>query len=210
MNNIAATIEDFNTNELAANQQAQASATHWIQYIAQTSLGAIPADGARAAHKHLAADGSPTSNISTANQAGGQASEPSAHDELLDVRFTANSSRPWEPVVVTTARVNGISSAMVDRLRREPLRNAHIPVRAYAQPSGGAAVTGIEVIRDAAGNIEYTDETGTPGMPGNWFARMVGEPVGGRDAQSRGARKLIDEQIVNKPAPADIENDSDA
>jgi hypothetical protein len=47
-------------------------------------------------------------------------------------------------------------------------------------------------------------------MPGNWFARKIGEPGGGRDAESRGARKLIEEEIVNKPAPVEIDNDSDA
>jgi hypothetical protein len=65
-------------------------------------------------------------------------------------------------------------------------------------------VTALEAIRDEAGNVRYSDETGAPGMPGNWFARKAGEPNGGPDAAARGARKLMDEDILS----ARIERDS--
>lgn len=210
MQKVAARLNEFTKDEIAANTQAQASATHWIRYIAQASLGTVSADNARRDHKHPAADGSPTTNVSSANTAPPERGEPLARDGLIDIRFSADRTRPWEPVTVTSARVHGIGKAMATRYKREPLRDAHVPVRAYADPKGSDPVTGIEVIRDEAGNIEYTDETGGPGAPGNWFASKVGEPRGGRDAEGRGARKLIEEEIVNKQLTVEVESDSDA
>lgn len=36
-------------------------------------------------------------------------------------------------------------------------------------------------------------------MPGNWLARKAGEPRGGRDAALRGARKLLEQELLSVP-----------
>src|SRR5262249_33445519 len=100
-----------------------------------------------------------------------------------------NASRP---VRVVGMRLNGVTQDVANHLAQQSLMSAHVAVRAYS-------LAGIEVIRDEAGNVEFTDNTGAPGMPGNWFARRAGEPNGGYDAAARGARRLIEEEIMAKP-----------
>ncbi|MEO6776083.1 MAG: hypothetical protein ABI467_24185 [Kofleriaceae bacterium] len=206
---IAAGIRDVTGQEIPANKQALASATHWIEYVAQASLGVVSSDEARRDHKRVGDEGESTTSITSANAAPTVRGAPSAHDGLVDLKFVANRSHPTEPVTILSGRVHGVSKDTYDHLRRIPLREAHVPVRAYAIPNGTDAVVGLEAIRDEAGNVEFTDDTGAPGMPGHWFASRIGEPAGGPDAQIRGARELM-EEMVSTRLPQQVEDDSDA
>lgn len=200
-------------NQQPANEQAHASAMHWVQYVAQTSLGSVTAEESRAAGKRTQRHGESTTNVAAANTAPTSRGAPSAHDGLLDIEFEADRFHPEVPATIVHARIHGVSNAIAKRIADASLLTAGIPVRAYSRP--GAAT--LEVVRDEAGNVDYVDNTGAPGMPGNWFARKAGEPLGGRDAALRGARKLIEQELMAtelgkitlNDRPFKIETDSD-
>jgi hypothetical protein len=192
MDGIASSVKDLAKDEKPANLQAQASAMHWVQYMAQMSLGSVTAQEARATGKRSLKHGESTTNIAAANTASTSSGAPSAHDGLLDIEFHADVFHPERPATIVHARIHGVSNAIAQRLAEASLLTAGVPVRAYSRPGGAT----LEVIRDEAGNVDYVDNTGAPGMPGNWFARKVGEPHGGLDAELRGARKLIEQEIM--------------
>lgn len=199
---------------LPAREQAHASRSHWIQYVAQSSLGSITPEDAKAAHLRTRTSGAsqtdaaPTTNIEAANAAPTSRGAPAARDGLVDVAFHADIAHPTAPATIKEVRINGISNTLAKHLAEKSLLELGIAVRAYAIPDGSNAVVGLSASRDEAGNVDYTDETGAPGMPGNWFARKAGEPAGGRDAALRGARQLLEREIMSRPIDKPIKTDS--
>lgn len=192
---IAREIDQVASSNTAMNLQRQQSALHWIEYVAQASLGSVSAESSRAAGQRTAADGGPTADIQSANAAPTARGAPQAQNGLVDVGFTADLADPGRPVVVKTVRVTGVSNAIARELAGKALRDANLAVRAYGLPTNNDAIAGIEVIRDEAGNTQVSDQTGAFG-PGNWFARRIGEPDGGPDAEIRGARTMMEEEIL--------------
>jgi hypothetical protein len=192
MEAIATNVRKVVNREEPANKQADASRMHWIQYVAQTSLGTVTAEESRAAGKRTLKHGESTTNLEGANTAPTSRGAPSAHDGLLDLEFEADPNRAETPGRVVRARIHGVSNAIATKLAEAALLTAGVPVRAYSRPGSST----LEVVRDEAGNVDYVDNTGAPGMPGNWFERKVGEPRGGRDAALRGARKLMEQELM--------------
>ncbi len=200
---IAHELTDYASRQRPANLQAQASAMHWIQYVAQASLGSVAANESRAGGRRARADGATTTNLAGANMAPTGGMAPTVHDGLVDVELEVDHFHPANPAIVRGVRVHGVSKNIGERLARDSLRAANVAVRAYS-------LDGLEAVRDEAGNIDYSDNTGAPGMPGNWFARKAGEPSGGRDAALRGARALIEDEVLTyHPQKQDIETDSE-
>jgi hypothetical protein len=118
---------------------------------------------------------------------------------LVDVEFAASAAHPTVPATVRRVFVKGTSNTLARRLAQQPLLETQLAVRAHGVSSDGDAVLPLTVVRDEAGNITYTDGTGAPGIPARWFARKAGEVNGGASAELRGARKLIEDEIMREP-----------
>lgn len=199
MKAIGDAIDAASMKKEVSDVQAQASAMQWIDYVAQTSLGTVAAEDARTNKQRTREDDAPTTRIEGANVAPDSRGAPAPSGGLINVEFEADIVNAAIPATFTSVRVEGISNATASRLHYQSLRETNLPVRAYGKPAGANAVIPLEVIRDEVGNIRYSDETGAPGMPGNWFARKAGEPNGGADAEARGARKLMEQEILSAP-----------
>lgn len=167
--------------EKTAQYQATESVLHWVRYVAQTSIGTKSA-------LRGTPGGEPTVETSHANQVTSQASQ--SPDGLVQVAFSADAINAAKPVTVEAVTLNGVSKAVLSRVRKNAL-TAPLAIRATARFEPG----GIEVIRDEAGDVDVDDESGAPGMPGNWFERRSGRPNGGRDAALRAGKEVMQEVI---------------
>lgn len=175
-------FEKLTKSREPAEIQHRESARHWTRYVAQTSLGST-ADGRTNIAK---------ANVAPKDDALGPV------DGLVQLDFIADAADPSRPVELSHARVTGVSNAVAKQLVHtdKPLLETGIPIRAAAAPTARDAVVELEAIRDEAGNVQYSDKTGAGGTPSNWFARKVGQPHGGRDAELLGARSVIQELAV--------------
>lgn len=197
MQQIASEIADAASSKESAGAQAQASAMQWIEYVAQSSLGTVAPGDAKHARMRTADDNAPTTRMDAMNVAPTDRGAPHTKDGLVNVEFTADVANATKPVTIKKLNVTGISNAVAGRLSMATLRESGLPIRAYGAPSSSNAVLGLSVTRDEAGNVQFTDETGAPGSPGNWFARKAGDPNGGPDAQARGARALMENDVLS-------------
>jgi hypothetical protein len=179
-----------------ANTQATATVTHWLNYVARDALGEVQPAEAAAQGKRADPSGEATTDIEPANAAPSFEGKVAPVKGLVDVAFTGDLAHPEVPVRVAEIRVYGVKDAVAKRLRHSPLKEAHVAVRAYGTGVAGIPVT---VARDEAGNVRYSDETGVPGMPGHWLGRKVGLLAGGEEAQAKGAKQLIEEEIMAQP-----------
>lgn len=194
MDKITEEITGMNQDKEATTLQAQASALHWIRYLAQASLGAVSPQAAAAEGKHLDPHVQPLTDLSNANV------RPASG--LVDLVFAASAAHPETPAMVRSVFIQGVSNALAQRLAAEPLLDAGLAVRARGTPADGDASMPVIVTRDEAGNITYSDQTRPPGVPGaSWLARKAGDLHGGPSADLRGARKLVEEELMSKSIP---------
>jgi hypothetical protein len=195
MDKVTEEITSMNQDKEAAALQAQASALHWMRYLAQASLGAIYPQAAAAGTKNLDSHGRPLSDMSNVNI------RPASG--LIDLLFAASAAHPETPATLRSVFVQGVSNVMARRLVQQSLLDAGLAVRAHGTPADGDASLPVTVTRDEAGNIDYADQTRPPGVPGaSWLARKAGDLHGGRSAELRGARKLVEEELMSKPVPS--------
>lgn len=197
MDKITDEITAMNQGQEAAVLQAQASALHWVRYLAQASLGSVSPETAQAAGKRTDAHGqalTDTTEMSTRGTSG-----------LVDVTFAASVAHPENPATVRGVFVQGVSNAIAHRLARQSLMDAGVAVRARGTPSDGDASMPVMVTRDEAGNLTYSDQTHPPGAAGaSWLARKAGDLHGGPSAELRGARKLMEDDLMNKRIPESL------
>lgn len=197
MDKVTEEIAGMNQDKEAAALQAQASAVHWMRYLAQASLGAVSPQTAAAEGKHLDPHGLPLTDMSNAN------ARPASG--LIDLVFAASAGHPETPATLRSVFVQGVSNLIAQRLVQQSLLDAGLAVRAQGTPADGDASLPVTVTRDEAGNITYSDQTRPPGVPGaSWLARKAGDLHGGPSAELRGARKLIEEELMSKPVPSGL------
>jgi hypothetical protein len=167
MHAIAAGIEG--EWEAAQLVQVDQSIRHWLRYVAQTSIG------------------SPTSVASSA------ANAPRHYDGLIDLTFETTQAGADRPVKLSDVRLNGVKKSVYQYIKGVPLISLGVPVRATSRLS---PIHSLVVVRDADGNISFTDNSSEGG--GSWFARRAGVHVNPRRTdEERGARLLI-EEITSK------------
>ncbi len=191
----------------AAATQAIASAAHWIDYIAQSSVGAV-AGATSATPGHESTRGQSTMNLDHANQRADTAHAPSIFGGLVDVLFDGSLNDAMEPIHIRTVRLHGVSKAVIDRLAGQTLASLPIPVRAIGLLQGISA--GVTVVRDEAGNVAYTDGTAEEFQHPNWLGRHIGELHKSETNQLRGAQRVMDEVTTKSFASVKIDNDSKA
>ena len=171
--------------ENARDIQADASSRNWVRFVAQSSLGDVAPDAA-SGRLHADRDGLTLTDITAANSTPTEKGESTSFDGLVDVGFQVDINHPEKPVTVHEAHIHGVSKSTAYRIGKEPLLGQRLAVRAYGMPTPDAEVVPIAVVRDEAGNIQYSDETSVGGMAKAKLARAEGRPCA-RDT-SRGAR----------------------
>ena len=174
--------------------QAEASSSNWVRYLAQQSLGDIAAED-QPGKLHGDRDGLALTNMAAANNAQNEDGELTRFDGLVDIGFEADLDKPDEPVTVKEAKIKGVSKDAALRIGSKPLLQQRLPVRAYGMPSRNAASVPVAVVRDEAGNIKLTDESGGFGR-GGYLARKAGHAFPTPSAERDGARKLIEQEIM--------------
>ncbi|HEX4450513.1 MAG TPA: hypothetical protein VH143_06555, partial [Kofleriaceae bacterium] len=202
MRSIAKGFDELNADRRAMKEQAQASALHWIQYVAQASIGSVSADAVRADHGRTAGQETLT-NVARANAAPTTHGDPAKLAGLVDLEFVASSARPQEPAMLRRVFVQGVSNAIAQRLANGPsLLATGLAVRAHGVSREGDAVLPVTVVRDEGGNLRYTDDSGAAGMPGpRWLARKAGATRDSIDDEMRGARILMEDELMANRVP---------
>lgn len=178
----------------AKTTQTNESRLAWMRFLSQHALGSL--DGKQAAKLGLmpGADGTPITDVRGAARPSADGGELPKIDGMLDVEFAADYYAPEQAVAIKSARVTGVNPRMVEALAHRPLRELGIVVRAHGIPAGVAAPP-IVVVRDEAGNVRFTDETGAPGQPSTWLSRKGGSLSPSSERQRLGAMKLMDELL---------------
>lgn len=187
--------------QMAGDIQLQETITQWVRLVAQTSLGSVPTKS-----------GPALTALDRANAAP-RLDEPVApHDGLIDISFTGDDYDSSAPINIGKTRVNGITDDALNRLIGKD--NSGLPPRSIGEIGLAIRVSGmfsgndssITVVRDEAGNIEYTDRSRTS----HWFARRMGVMTHATDAdQRRGAKQFLDREILHKHL-ADLQPSTDA
>jgi hypothetical protein len=175
---------------LAGGIQLRETVTQWVRLVAQTSVGSVQTPG-----------GAPLTAIARANAAPGLDQPLLPRDGLIDISFSGDDYDSSAPIQIGNTRVNGITGPALaaltgtdGKMPARSIREIGLAIRVSGRFSGNnSAVT---VVRDEAGNIEYTDESRTS----HWFARRIGVMTHATDAdQRRGARQFLDREILDKP-----------
>jgi hypothetical protein len=160
--------------------QAIATRSHWIQYLAHTSGGAVtPPDATESVTD-------PDVMLSANTRATG-------FDGVVDVFFTADIARAENPITVSGVRVHGVKRGLAKGLLGRPLNEQPVPVRAIGKPDAVNAALPVTVIRDEAGSVRFEDGTAPAGQTSDWLSRHAGEQHASPGGQLRGARKVMDE-----------------
>lgn len=197
----AAAMETFRrataaiSTEAATAQQVQTESTlqHWVNYVAQASLGSDTAD-----------DGSSVIDMAPANHTAGEHSanvgsdnQPSLQkfDGLVDLAFVVNAARPEEPARLVSAKINGVRQVVADSLVANGRLKPGVAVRAYGTAGGGSAVTPLTVVRDESGAITFTDRMGLQWDEASWLSKKAGYRRATPEAQDEGARLLLGELL---------------
>lgn len=170
--------------------QARETVLHWVRYVAQSNLGSRTASDIAKRGGHRDEVDAPVTAIENANLAPGADKAARPVDGLVDIEFTADPVNVSSPITVQSVRLNGVSEDVRDRVARH-LSDGRLPIRAQAAFHPG----GIGVIRDEAGNVQVSDESGGGGKSGNWFERRAGQPNGGADVALREGRSLMQDII---------------
>jgi hypothetical protein len=167
-------------SEPAAESQRTQSELGWIDYLAQASLGT----------RH---DNDRLADVSQANQSPSDEGPRSHFDGLVDLQFAASLSHPEQAVRLTSARVQGLRRAVAQEVASVPLSSLPIPIRATGSPTQENATTPLTVVRDETGHVQFTDDARAEWQNGTWFARHVGGPDRGTEAELRGAETVMTE-----------------
>ncbi len=205
MRGIADQISAMVKTDKTANEQATQSAIHWTRYVAGSKMGTVDEKTAKRTGLQVARDGTETAVIQSANVSPGVNGEIMRRDGLIDIEFRADTE-DVSRVSVVGVRLDGVSISTRERVVRNILGSG-LPIRAYSFVGG----VQLEIIRDEAGNVAFTDGTGTIGMPGNWFHRRSGKVHAGPDATLRAAGLVLEQLVEQVAANAHVlSGDSDA
>jgi hypothetical protein len=158
----------------AADIQAQQSAEAWVRFVQEHSF-----DEKGTPHElHKISDVRDYHEVKKL-------------DGLLDISFKLGD-KPYDPVIVTGARMLGVSDKIAQRFTDKPLLDYGVTVRAYGK--GGANTNHAEilitVVRSPDGSIRLTEQ----GMT-EYLSKKVYRRAG---AAEIGAKKLIEEEIMGK------------
>lgn len=187
--------------ESAKTDQTHQTLVQWVRYVAQNSLGSVQSlNNKTKKPESLTA-------IERANEKREDNKPLKRQDGLVDVSFTADFHHPEQPVKFKGARLTGVRRGVAEHLLGKPLNTFDLAVRASGS-LGGPSVS-VTVVRDERGNVTYTDNTTVEWEQATWLARKAGVVTHGRPSdEQRGARKLIEEEIMVKPLEA-LETDSE-
>jgi len=178
--------------------QAIATRSHWLQYLAHTSGGAVPAPGA-------------TESVTDPEVMLSAKTRASGFDGVVDVFFTADIARAENRVTVTGVRVHGVKRGLANSLLARPLNEQPVPVRAIGKPDTVNAELPVTVVRDESGSVRFEDGTGPAGQSSDWLSRHAGEQHVSPGGQLRGARKVMDEiagHALNKTPALETDDES--
>ena len=189
--------------------QALQSRVAWMRFLSQGALGSLDADDARVLGLRPGADGATLTDTRRAVVVPGEHEAMQDLPGVLDIEFAADYNRPEEPVFPTRARLPGIHEKMLRRLKSKTPRELGIVVRAHGT-APGMAVLPITVVRDEAGNVRFTDDTGAAGQESTWLSRKGGSRHASPERQRLGAMKLMDE-LIDRPLNrlSDLDTDHD-
>lgn len=193
---MAGIVDGF--REMAADAhhvQSDQSRFAWMRFLAQSSLGALDAKQAGALGLEPGAEGEPITDIRGAIAPPREHEALERFDGVLDLEFEADVHEPSAPVKVVGASMTGVTGAMADRLRERHLAELGVVIRAHGRAPGLANLP-ISVVRDEAGNLRFTDETGAPGVSASWLARKGGGVHDSEERRRLGAAKLMEEVMV--------------
>lgn len=183
----------------AGTTQAQESVTQWVRMLAHESLGERDANQAVREGDKLGGNPSLT-DMDAANKSFDRNHAQKKHDGLIDIRVAASADTSFAPV--TGAKLLGVKRAVATRFSTIPLENISLPIR-ISSDFNGSAHESVVVVRDEAGNIDYTEKTGGNGPSMNWLGRYGGASKDPKE----GAKKLMHE--TTKRSLADMKHQLD-
>lgn len=181
----------------AKDEQAIGSRVAWMRFLSQNALGSLDPKEAMGLGLRPGGDGASITDTRGAIAPPREGEAMRDFDGVLTIKFMADYGHPEEPVTVQRARMTGVHQQMLKKLKDKSPRDLHIVVRAYGA-APGFAVLPITVVRDEAGNVRFTDDTGTPGQASSWLSRKGGSLHTSPERQRLGAIKLMDE-LIDRP-----------
>lgn len=179
----------------AQAMQLDITVRKWISYVAQTSAGKVDArDSSRARGKQPTEQPSLTDARALASPAhAGQ-----HFDGIIELTAHGVLTDATAPLTISSARLNGVKRAVVERTRSRPLVDLDIPVRLMLAvfPSDATLI----VARNEAGDVQFSDATGADGSArGSWLARRAGATGNAHaEDQRAGARHLLQHDILSR------------
>lgn len=187
--------------ELAASRAKEGQATEsrvaWMRFLSQSALGSLDPDEAQDLGLRPGRHGESITDTRGATAPPREHEKMQDFDGVLTIEFRADYNHPEEAVTVQSARMTGVHHDMLDKLMTKSPRELGVVVRAHGK-ADGLAVLPITVIRDEAGNVRFTDDTGAPGQAASWLSRKGGSLHTSPERQRLGAIKLMDE-LMDRP-----------
>ena len=186
----------------AVELQEHAERIAWMSYLAQSAMGARTSDELRRRGMRPMPAGGPVTDIRGIGETAPPGGQVTPIDGVLEVEIEADYRAPSRPVKVLNVRCSGVTRAMLEAVivRHGPrLRGLPLVVRA-AGHAPGIHEFAVNVVKDEAGNVGFTDNTAAAGQPSKWLARKAGKWDAA--AQHEGARTLMEEVL---DAPIDVE-----
>jgi hypothetical protein len=188
--------------DTAVEVQEHAERIAWMSYLAQSAMGARTSDELRRRGMRPMPEGGPVTDIRGLGETAPPGGQVTPIDGVLEVEIEADYRAPSRPVKVLNVRCTGVTRAMLKAVisRHGPrLRGLPLVVRA-AGHAPGIHEFAVNVVKDEAGNVGFTDNTAAAGQPSKWLARKAGKWDAA--AQHEGARTLMEEVL---DAPIDVE-----
>ncbi len=194
-----ATMEAMHAALLEAKAKAKPLQTGearlaWMRFLSQHALGSLDPKQAAGLGLEPGAGATPITDVRGAAAPPREGEAMDRLDGVLDLEFEADYVAPEGPVTIKRARMTGIHPKMVETLQGCTLRELGVVIRAHGT-APGAAVLPVTVVRDEAGNVRFTDETGAAGQPSTWLSRKGGSVHASPERQRLGAVKLMDELL---------------
>lgn len=165
----------------------------WMRFLSQHALGSLSAKQAAGLGLAPGADGAAITDVRGAAVPPMDGGAMASVDGMLDLAFEADYDTPERAVRVKQGRLTGVHLNMIETIKSRPLRELGIVIRAHGTVASGAPP--IVVVRDEAGNVRFTDETGAVGQPSTWLSRKGGSLRPSPERQRLGAIALMDQLL---------------
>jgi hypothetical protein len=180
---------------VAAKVQAHHARLAWMSYLSQSVVGSRTSEELRRARLRPMPEGGPVTDLRGISETAPPGGLVTPIDGVLEVEIEADYRAPTRPVKVLSVRCTGVTRPLVEAVFKQHgprLRGLPLVVRAAGRAPGMAEFA-VNVVKDEAGNVGFTDNTAAAGQPSKWLARKAGKWESA--AQQEGARTLMDEVL---------------